>query len=180
MKLWKGFRLFFMNTVPQSVKKPLVVVLDDVSPGKKMLSDEFWCSRRLMSILPEASTTFGKPGPGLVELRAHISCNGKWDRKYSSNYFLVVNKKIWLRVSVSVRSESFFTREEIFLHKPTPDDFWKARLTSRCLEVVVAQPITFCLVRPGLNSMMDLGFYQFRIAVNLFSLDVGLLLITCN
>ena len=32
----------------------------------------------------------------------------------------------------------------------------------------------FCLGRPGSNPMMDLGFFQFRFAVSLFSLGVGL------
>ena len=36
--------------------------------------------------------------------------------------------------------------------------------------------MAFCLGRPGLNPRTDLGFFQFRIAVNLFSLGVGLFL----
>ena len=40
--------------------------------------------------------------------------------------------------------------------------------------------MAFCLDRPGLNPGLDFGFFQFRIAVNLFSLGVGLFLITCN
>ena len=38
----------------------------------------------------------------------------------------------------------------------------------------------FCPGCPGSNPTMDLGFFQFRIAVNLFWLGVGLFLITCN
>ena len=34
--------------------------------------------------------------------------------------------------------------------------------------------IAFCLARLGSNPGTDLGFFQFRIAVNLFSLRVGL------
>ena len=40
--------------------------------------------------------------------------------------------------------------------------------------------MSFCLGRPGSNPGMDLGFFQFRIAVNLFSLGFGLFLITFN
>ena len=40
--------------------------------------------------------------------------------------------------------------------------------------------MAFCLGRPGLNPGTDLGFFQFRIVVNLFSLGVGLFLIMCN
>ena len=32
----------------------------------------------------------------------------------------------------------------------------------------------FCLGRPGSNPVMDLGFFQFRFAVSIFSLGVGL------
>ena len=39
--------------------------------------------------------------------------------------------------------------------------------------------IVFCLGRPGLNPGMDLGFFQFRTAANLFSLGVGLFIIMC-
>ena len=42
----------------------------------------------------------------------------------------------------------------------------------------VVEELAFCLARPGSNLRMDLGFFQFRIAVNLFSVGVGLLLIT--
>ena len=38
----------------------------------------------------------------------------------------------------------------------------------------------FCLGVPGLNPGMDLGFFQFRIAVNLFSLGVRVFLIMRN
>ena len=47
-------------------------------------------------------------------------------------------------------------------------------------EVVVAQVVERCLGRPGLNPRTDLGVFQFRIAVNLFSLGVWLFLIMCN
>ena len=40
--------------------------------------------------------------------------------------------------------------------------------------------MAFCLGRLGLNPGLDFGFFQFRIAVNLFSLGVGLFLISCN
>ena len=40
--------------------------------------------------------------------------------------------------------------------------------------------VAFCLGRPGSNPRSDFGFFQFRIAVNLFSLGVGLFLITYN
>ena len=40
--------------------------------------------------------------------------------------------------------------------------------------------VAFCLGRPGSNPGTDLGSFQVRIAVNLFSLGVGLFLITCN
>ena len=40
--------------------------------------------------------------------------------------------------------------------------------------------MAFCLGRPGLNPGLDLGFFQFRIALNLFSLGVGLFLIAYN
>ena len=40
--------------------------------------------------------------------------------------------------------------------------------------------VAFCLGRPGSNPGTDFGFFQFRIAVNLISLGVGLFLITCN
>ena len=40
--------------------------------------------------------------------------------------------------------------------------------------------MAFCLGRPGSNPGTDLGFFQFRIVVNLFSLGVSLFLITCN
>ena len=40
--------------------------------------------------------------------------------------------------------------------------------------------MAFCLGRPGSNPGLEFGFFQFRIAVNLFSLSVGLFLITCN
>ena len=40
--------------------------------------------------------------------------------------------------------------------------------------------MAFCLGRPGSNPGSEFGFFQFRIAVNLFSLGVGLFLITCN
>ena len=40
--------------------------------------------------------------------------------------------------------------------------------------------MAFCLGKLGLNPGMDLGFLQSRTAVNLFSQDVGLFLITCN
>ena len=40
--------------------------------------------------------------------------------------------------------------------------------------------MAFCLGRPDSNHGLDLGFFQFRIAVNLFSLGVGLFLITRN
>ena len=40
--------------------------------------------------------------------------------------------------------------------------------------------MAFCLGRPGLNPGMDLGFFQFRFAVNLFSLGVGLFQKTRN
>ena len=40
--------------------------------------------------------------------------------------------------------------------------------------------MAFSLGRPGSNPGLDFGFFQFRIAVNLFSLGVGLFLITCN
>ena len=40
--------------------------------------------------------------------------------------------------------------------------------------------MSFCLGRPGSNPGMDLGFFQLRIAVNLFSLGFVLFLITCN
>ena len=40
--------------------------------------------------------------------------------------------------------------------------------------------MAFCLGRPGLNPVSDFGFFLFRIAVNLFSLGVGLFQITCN
>ena len=38
----------------------------------------------------------------------------------------------------------------------------------------------FCLSEPGSNPGTDLGFFQFRIALNLFLLCVWLFLITCN
>ena len=38
----------------------------------------------------------------------------------------------------------------------------------------------FGLGRLGLNPRTDLGFFQFRSAVNLLSLGVGLFLLTCN
>ena len=48
-------------------------------------------------------------------------------------------------------------------------------------EVVASgRAMAFCPGRPGLNPGLDFGFFQFRIAVNLFSLGVGLFLITCN
>ena len=37
--------------------------------------------------------------------------------------------------------------------------------------------MAFCLGRPGSNPGTDFTFFQFRIAVNLFSLGVGLFLI---
>ena len=40
--------------------------------------------------------------------------------------------------------------------------------------------MAFCLGRPGSNPGLDFGFFQFKIAVNLFSLGVGLFLIRCN
>ena len=40
--------------------------------------------------------------------------------------------------------------------------------------------MSFCMGRPGLNPGLDFGFFQFRIAVNLSSLGVGLFLITYN
>ena len=40
--------------------------------------------------------------------------------------------------------------------------------------------VAFCLGRPGSNPRSDFGFFQFRIAVNLLLLGVGLFLITCN
>ena len=40
--------------------------------------------------------------------------------------------------------------------------------------------MTFCLGKLGLNPGMNLGYFQFRIAVNLFSRSVGLFLTTCN
>ena len=40
--------------------------------------------------------------------------------------------------------------------------------------------MAFCLGRRGLNPGLDFGFFQFRIAANLFSQGVGLFLITCN
>ena len=40
--------------------------------------------------------------------------------------------------------------------------------------------MAFSLGRPGSNPRSDFGFFQFRTAVNLFSLGVGLFLITCN
>ena len=47
--------------------------------------------------------------------------------------------------------------------------------------MVVAQVVEqFCLGRPGSNPGSDFDFFQFRIAVDLFSLGVGLFLIMCN
>ena len=40
--------------------------------------------------------------------------------------------------------------------------------------------MAFCLGRPGLNPRLEFGFFQFRIAVTLFSLVVRLFLITCK
>ena len=40
--------------------------------------------------------------------------------------------------------------------------------------------MAFCLGRLGLNTSLDFAFFQFRTAVNLFSLGVGLFLIKCN
>ena len=40
--------------------------------------------------------------------------------------------------------------------------------------------MAFCLGRPGSNPQTDIGFYQFRIAVNLISLGDLLFLIKCN
>ena len=40
--------------------------------------------------------------------------------------------------------------------------------------------MAFSLGRLGSNLGSDFGFFQFRIAINLFSLGVGLFLITCN
>ena len=40
--------------------------------------------------------------------------------------------------------------------------------------------IPFCLGRPSLNPSIDLGFLQFRMAVNLFLQGVELFLIMCN
>ena len=40
--------------------------------------------------------------------------------------------------------------------------------------------MAFCLGRPGSNPRTDLGFLQCRIFVNLFSLGVGLFLLTCS
>ena len=40
--------------------------------------------------------------------------------------------------------------------------------------------MAFCLGRLGSNPGLDFGFFQFRIAVNLFSLGVGLFLLTYN
>ena len=42
------------------------------------------------------------------------------------------------------------------------------------------RPMAFCLGRLGSNPAADLGFFQFRIAVNLFSLGVRLFLIASN
>ena len=49
-------------------------------------------------------------------------------------------------------------------------------------EVVVAQVVERCILsgRPGSNPTLDFGFFQFRIAVNLFPLGVRLFLIMCN
>ena len=40
--------------------------------------------------------------------------------------------------------------------------------------------MAICHGRPGYNPGTDLGFFQFVIAVNLFSLGVGLFLIMCD
>ena len=40
--------------------------------------------------------------------------------------------------------------------------------------------MAFSLARLGLNPGTDLGFFQFRIALNLFMLGVGFFLIMCN
>ena len=40
--------------------------------------------------------------------------------------------------------------------------------------------LAFCQGRPGLYPGTDLGFFQFRVVVNLFSLGVRLLLKSCN
>ena len=40
--------------------------------------------------------------------------------------------------------------------------------------------MAFCLGRPGPNPGSNFGFFQFTIAVRLFSLGVGLFLIMCN
>ena len=46
--------------------------------------------------------------------------------------------------------------------------------------VTSGRAMVLCLGRLGLNPGMDLGFFQIRIVVNLFSLGVGLFLIACN
>ena len=46
--------------------------------------------------------------------------------------------------------------------------------------MVVRWHSAFLLGRPGLNPGSDFGFFQFRIAVNLFSLHVRRFLKTCN
>ena len=43
-----------------------------------------------------------------------------------------------------------------------------------------SRAMAFCKNRPGSNPGTDIGFLQFRIAVNPFSLGFGLCLITCN
>ena len=40
--------------------------------------------------------------------------------------------------------------------------------------------MAFCLGRPGSNPGEDLGFSQFRIGLNLFSLGAWLFLVKCN
>ena len=57
--------------------------------------------------------------------------------------------------------------------------------TCKCLATVGSgggtsgRVMTFCLGRPGSNPGSDFGFFQFRNADNLFSLGVGLFLMTC-
>ena len=45
---------------------------------------------------------------------------------------------------------------------------------------VSGRMMAFCWGRPVLNPRMDLGFFQFRNAINLFPLGVRLFLITSN
>ena len=49
-----------------------------------------------------------------------------------------------------------------------------------CGGAASGRAMAICLGRPGLNPRTDFGFFQFKIAVNLFLLGVGLFLIMCH